>query len=109
MRIGPAVDAIEAAERVQQRALPDARRADNRHHLAALDGEVAGRAARECCVHCTRHSTYERLRSDRLERLTTGEGILSVGLEAALLEPQRLHRIEPSTPGATDRSSRRSR
>ena len=34
------VDAIEAAEHVQQRALPDARRADDRHHLARLDLQI---------------------------------------------------------------------
>ena len=31
---------VEPAEHVQQRALPDAGRADNRHHLAALERQV---------------------------------------------------------------------
>src|SRR5204862_3539694 len=35
-----AVDAIEPAKRVQQRALPYAGRADDGEHLAVLDGEV---------------------------------------------------------------------
>ena len=34
------VGAIEAAEHVQQRALADARRADDRDHLAGLDREI---------------------------------------------------------------------
>ena len=34
------IDAIEAAQHVQQRALPDAGRADDRHHLARLDRQI---------------------------------------------------------------------
>ena len=36
----PAVGPIESAEHVQERALPDAGRAHDRHHLALLDGEI---------------------------------------------------------------------
>src|SRR5262249_45706269 len=36
----PGIGRIESAENVQQRALADARGADNRHHLAALEREV---------------------------------------------------------------------
>ena len=35
-----AVDGVEAAEHVQQRALAHARRAHDRDHLALLDGQV---------------------------------------------------------------------
>ena len=35
-----AVDRVEAAEHVQQRALPHARRAHDRDHLALLDGQI---------------------------------------------------------------------
>ena len=34
------IDRVEPAEHVKERALPDARRADNREHLAACDAEV---------------------------------------------------------------------
>src|SRR5207248_1850728 len=36
----PLIDAIEAAEHVQQRALPHPGRADDRHHLAGLDLQI---------------------------------------------------------------------
>ena len=37
---GPGIGAIEAAQQVQQRALAHTGRADHRHHLAALDGQI---------------------------------------------------------------------
>ena len=39
-RDGSLVDAIETAEHVQQRALSDARRADDRDHLARVDLQI---------------------------------------------------------------------
>ena len=53
--IAAGVGAIEPAEHVQQRALADAGRADNRHHLAGLDRqvEIAQHGQRRAADRCS--------------------------------------------------------
>ena len=83
----PAVDRIEPAEHVQQRALPDARRADDRDHLARST-EPDAQTRRE-----------HRSSSPRLDDADAGIALgrrrsVASNRSGHLLVPQRLRRIE---------------
>ena len=113
------IDAIEPAEHVQQRALPDARRADDRDHLAGLDRQIEiaqhGQRVAADRVALDDAARFEKGIDYRL--VTTARRLEAHGIDSdfvpsclrgsgcASFVPQRLRGIEPR--GLTRRIDRR--